>query len=70
MSQNSFQELPPVHPICASPGVRPRQLFPVDEINRVSGNPKKSEDWLPTRNSEAPKIEAETVAPSLCASVR
>ena len=70
MSQNSFQELPPVHPICASPSIRSRQPVPVDAVNRLSANPIKSEDWLPTRNSETPKIEANAVASSLCASAR
>jgi len=70
MSQNSFQELPPVHPICASPSIRSRQPVPVAEVNQLSANPIKSEDWLPTRNSETPKIEANAVASSLCASAR
>ena len=56
MSQNSFQELPPVHPICASPSIRSRQPVPVDEVYDSAQIPSRERIGYPPEIAKRQKL--------------
>ena len=70
MSQNSFQELPPVHPICASPSIRSRQPVPVDEVYDSAQIPSRERIGYPPEIAKRQKLRLKQWRHPFCASVR